>query len=153
MFINSMKKITKLFIFLFFVHFSCKDQQSTDERCKSNCDFNLRVFSDLPAGENADYKLEWVDSNTQTFGTIKADLGCEVIKKVAWQSDYDFQYQGEWTNIVNEASYSTEDGIATTIMGVFSNFIGDVITVCCGFNDECENHFYDFITIEIVNEM
>ena len=76
-----MKKITKLFIFLFFVHFSCEDQQSTDEGCKGNCDFNLRVFSDLPAGENADYKLEWVDSNTQTFGTIKADLGCEVIKK------------------------------------------------------------------------
>ena len=148
-----MKKIPALLIFLFFVNFSCEDQQSANEGCKSTCDFNLRVFSDLPASENADYKLEWVDSNTQTFGTIKADLGCEIIKKVAWQSDYEFHDQGEWTNIVNEASYSTEDGITTTIMGVFSNFIGDVITVCCGFNDGCENHFQDCITVEIVNEM
>ena len=153
MIINLNKKIQTSFIFLFFIHFSCEDQQSAKEECKSNCDFNLRVFSDLPIGDNANYKLEWVDSNTQTFGTIKADLGCRVIKKVAWQSDYEVQYQGEWANIVNEASYSTEDGIATTIMGVYSNFIGSVITICCGFNDECENHFYDCITVEIVNEM
>ena len=28
-------------------------------------------------------------------------------------------------------------------MGVFSNFIGDIITVCCGFNNKCENHFFE----------
>tara|TARA_B100001250_G_C19344223_1_gene590402 strand:- start:308 stop:544 length:237 start_codon:yes stop_codon:yes gene_type:complete len=77
-----MKKIPTLFTFLFFVHFSFEDQQSADEGCKSTFDFNLRIFSDLPAGEKDDYKLEWVDSNTQTFETIKADLGCEVIKKI-----------------------------------------------------------------------
>ena len=153
MFINSMRKTPTLFIFLFLIHFSCEDQQSDEEGCQSSCEFNLIVFSNLPAGENSDYKLEWIDNSTQTFGTIKANLGCEIIKKVAWQSDYEVQYQGEWTNIVNETSYSTEDGIATTILGVFSNFIGEIITVYCGFNDECENHFSDSITIEIVNEM
>ena len=147
------KFFTIAFIFILLSHFSCTYQQSEDEGCNSNCNFNLRVFSDLPIGENADYKLEWVDNNTQTFGTIKADIGCEIIKKVAWQSNYEVEYQGEWTNIVNETSYSSEDGIATTIIGVFSNFIGEVVTVYCGFNDECDNHFSDSITIEIVNEM
>ena len=81
-----MKQILTLFTFLFFVHFSCEDQQSADEGRKSICDFNLRVFSDLPNGKSADYKLEWVDSNTQVFGTIKA--GLRGYKKSRLQSDY-----------------------------------------------------------------
>ena len=38
------------------------------------------------------------------------------------------------------------------MLGVFDNFIGDVITVAIGFKDECGNQYLEMCTVEVVNE-
>ena len=138
------------FVYLLLV--GCSNQIFEPTGYQPICDFDVRIWSDLPRGNVGDYKLEWQDSDTQTFGIIKANIGHNSVQKVAWQSDYEVYYQGQWINLVNQASYSTEDGIATTVLGVFENFIGDVITVAIGFKDECGTQYFETCTVEVVNE-
>ena len=130
----------------------CSNQVFEPTGTEPLCDFDVRIWSDLPQGNLGDYKLEWQDNDTQTFGIIKANIGHDVVQKVAWQSDWQVYYQGEWLYLVNQASYSTEDGIATTVLGVFENFIGDVITVAVGFKDECGTQYLETCTVEVVDE-
>jgi hypothetical protein len=42
-----------------------------------------------------------------------------------------------------------EDGNGIIIFGVWEEFIGDTISVYCGYSDDCGNHLVDSIKIFI----
>jgi len=56
---------------------------------------------------------------------------------------------GIWTNVVNTASYTNEEGIAFIVLGVWEESAGDTITIYCGYDNECEVHFMDSIKVII----
>ena len=52
-------------------------------------------------------------------------------------------------SIVNQASYSDEDGMAYTMMGVYQSNIGDTATIYCGYYDNWGVQYLDSIRVII----
>ena len=52
-----------------------------------------------------------------------------------------------WTNLVNGSSYTDGNGEAFTVLGVYSNFIGDTIKVYCGYEDNENIHYLDSLEV------
>ena len=70
-----------------------------------------------------------------------------------WTSNtqYCFEWNGtqQCNNVVNGSSYSGSDGIASTILGVHQEHIGDTIKVHCGYYDNYGTQWLDSIRIKI----
>ena len=64
-------------------------------------------------------------------------------------SNKEISIQGHWTNLVNSASYTDEEGVAHTVLGIWPEFIGDTITVYCGYTDQCDVHHVDSLKVII----
>ena len=117
------------------------------------CDNGLEVEAEsLVLGNDGYYRLTWQPNYIQTFTTLTAHTESSEIQKVAWQSNKEIQIQGVWTNLVNSSSYTDSDGEAHTVLGVWQEFIGDTVTVYCGYEDRCDNHYVDSLKVIIVGE-
>ena len=57
--------------------------------------------------------------------------------------------EGHWTNLVNGSSYTDEDGVAHTVLGVWEVFIGDTIKVWTGYTTDCGTHRLDSLEVII----
>ena len=56
---------------------------------------------------------------------------------------------GYWTSLVNQSSYTNNDGKAYTVLGVWENFIGDTIKVYSGYTDNCNILHVDALEVII----
>jgi len=136
-------KLVFAVIFTYILLIGCENE-ARDE-CYSN--HHLEIDAPDLLKTNGYYQLEFLHDYTQTFSTIKAETGSiEEYQKLAWISNKEILIDNAWTNLVNRYSYTNEDGEAYAVLGVWQEFIGDTITVYCGYEDMCF-HFIDSLKV------
>ena len=126
----------------------------------TSCDNNLLTpdtgYLDLHMSGNQDengfYTMTYNNTDYQTFSTLKAETGStSEYQYLAWTSNKEFgaEWQGQmiWANLVNGSSYTDGNGEAFTVLGVYSNFIGDTIKVYCGYEDNENIHYLDSLEV------
>ena len=140
--------VKKLFIYIF-IYVLCIGCESPLESCDSDCYIDVDAPS-LVQNEDGYYYMNFTDGYEQTFTTLQADIGIENWP-VGWISnkEYNVEHMGydNWTNLVNQTSYTDNNGIAYSVLGVWEDFIGDTIKVYCGYHDECDIHFVDSLEV------
>tara|TARA_Y100000004_G_scaffold79762_1_gene89624 strand:- start:340 stop:873 length:534 start_codon:yes stop_codon:yes gene_type:complete len=102
----------------------------------------------LEKDSNGYYHMVFNTDYIQTFSTLDANTGREY-EKVAWQSNKEILISGHWTQLVNGSSYTDEDGVAHTVLGVWEVFIGDTIKVWTGYTTDCGTHRLDSLEVII----
>ena len=117
---------------------------SNNEPCE--CDIN--IYTNLPK-QNEIYELTFNDSYVQTFTQLYVETECGLHTKVSWDTNYQYRINTDWVSLVNPSSMTDEDGDGIIIFGVWEEFIGDTISVYCGYTDDCGNHHLDSIKIFI----
>ncbi len=109
----------------------------------------------LSQDENGYYIMYVNDNFQQTFTTLKAETGSETIQLLTWDSNKEFsiEWQGQliWENVVNGSSYTDDEGNGYTVLGVYDIFVGDTITIYCGYEDDYNNYYQDYLEV-IINE-
>ena len=116
----------------------------TDWSSDYTCDYNLTSDSYLYIDESGYYHMEFLDGYNQTFTTLTAYTNStDAYQHVGWMSAQEININGYWVNLVNGNSYTDEDGEAHTVLGVWEEFIGDTITVYCGYTDQCNIQYID----------
>ena len=149
-----MVKKTFLYIFIYTLLVGCDTQSiltnETSEECVSNCYLKVSAPS-LQIDGNGYYHMEWLGGYNQTFSTLDANTGSDVITKVMWDSDSGINYSGYWVSSVNPASY-TNNGVAHTVLSVWEEQIGDTLTVYAQYQDGCGIEYLDSIKVVIDNE-
>jgi hypothetical protein len=58
----------------------------------------------------------------------------------------------EWVSSVNHASYTSDDGIAHTVVAVWEEQINDTLTVYAWYWDRCDTGYADSIKV-IIDEI
>ena len=105
---------------------------------------------DLEMDENGYYHMEFLNSYVQTFSTLEVKTGItKYNQKVKWLSNKEILIAGYWTSLVNQSSYTNNDGKAYTVLGVWENFIGDTIKVYSGYTDNCNILHVDSLEVII----
>ena len=121
---------------------------SITEPIEQNCNCRIDVYSNLPK-QNEIYELTFNDSYVQTFTQLYVETECGLHTKVSWDTNYQYRINTDWVSLVNPSSMTEEDGDGIIIFGVWEEFIGDTISVYCGYTDDCGNHHLDSIKIFI----
>ena len=112
-----------LYIFIYVLCIGCETPIICD-------DCYLDVSADLHMDENGYYHLQFLNGHVQTFSTLEVKTGItKYNQKVKWLSNKEILIAGYWTSLVNQSSYTDNDGKAYTVLGVWENFIGDTIKV------------------------
>ena len=121
---------------------------SITEPIEQNCNCRIDVYSNLPK-QNEIYELTFNDSYVQTFTQLYVETECGLHTKVSWDTNYQYRINTDWVSLVNPSSMTDEDGDGIIIFGVWEEFIGDTISVYCGYTDDCGNHHLDSLEIRI----
>ena len=143
-----MIKHVTLLLFIGLVFWSCEDAKE-DHSCLSHC--GLEISSTLPLS-NGIYQLEFNDGEFiggQTYETLTAETNCGIHQHLLWDSNYQIQIGSDWVSLVNPSSMTDQDGNANVILSVWDVFIGDTITVYCGYTDDCGNHHLDSLFVKV----
>ena len=142
------KNIIK-YIFIYILLVGC-DSNGILETCDSNCHLDVSAPS-LEIDSNDYYHMAFLSGYIQTFTTLEVQTGSDnSYKKVKWLSNKEI-YMGydEWANLVNENSYTDEDGRARTVLGIWEIFVGDTIIVYAGYKDKCDIQYVDSLKVVI----
>lgn len=93
--------------------------------------------------DNSYYELKILDGYIQTFTTLEAYTeSITEYQKVGWLSNKEININGTWINLVNQSSYTNEEGVAYTILGVYKEFVGDTITIYCTYDNTCNSEYF-----------
>ena len=134
------------YIFIYMIMVGC---ESPFESCGSESYLDINAV-DLVMDENGYYNMSFISGEIQTFAVLSAEIGLQYWP-VGWTSnkEYNIEHMGtdNWTNIINQSSYSDDEGTANTVLGVWPEFIGDTIKVYCGYHDECDIYFLDSLEV------
>ena len=145
-----------LYIFIYTLSIGCSSDNVLNsesvEECESNC-VVIAEAPDLEYDKNGYYHIEWLEGYTQTFTTLKADIGIEGYRRVNWNASLGIMYNGEFISCVNQHSYTSNNGIAQTTMGIWEGMIGDTITVYAEHVDWCGFINVDSIKVVVDNEI
>ena len=137
-----------LYIFIYVLCISCGDSIVTND---CNCYLDISAPS-LQIDENGYYHMEWLEEYVQTFSTLEARTGVDY-QKVGWISNREMNVKyfntTNWTNLVNTSSYTNNEGITYTVLGVWEEFVSDTIKVYCGYTDECNIEHKDSLEVII----
>ena len=148
-----MVKKSILYIFIYTLLVGC-DTQTTQPGTET--DYFLEVTApNLELDVNGYYHIEFLDSYSQTFTTLDANTGSEILhQKVSWDSDSGIyeSYTDDLVNSVNPASY-TNNGIAHTVLSVWEENIGDTITVYAWYRDENSTEYINYLRVIVENEI
>ena len=128
----------------------CEMPSEPEQEC-SDC--FLEMTSNLEIDENGYHHL-YCDSNNQTFEQLYANIGYgKDYELVGFTSDteYCFEWNGtvQCSNVVNGSSYTDIDGVATTILGVYQQHVGDTIKVYGGYYDWYGEQYLDSLEVII----
>ena len=103
---------------------------------------------DLPKDDWGYYHMGFNSDYVQTFTTLDAETGRDY-EYLAWQSNKEILIAGHWTQLVNPNSYTNDEGVGHTVLGVWQDFVGDTIKVWCGYTDDCGFHRLDSLEVII----
>tara|TARA_R100001443_G_scaffold7086_1_gene16264 strand:+ start:151 stop:615 length:465 start_codon:yes stop_codon:yes gene_type:complete len=149
-FMKNMQKYILIYTLLFLT--GCGDSFLGPQHECDDC--HLDLSSEMYVDNNNYHHLYFDENYIQTFSRIDAYVGYDY-ELVGWTSNtqYCFEWNGtqQCNNVVNGSSYSGSDGIASTILGVHQEHIGDTIKVHCGYYDNYGNQWLDSLEV-IVNE-
>jgi len=121
-------------IFIYILLIGCEN--NIQNECFTENILELDVSSLQKAGGH--YRLKFLNDYVQTFTTLKANTGStDEYQKLTWISNKEILIDGYWINLVNKNSYTDDNGYAYTVLGVWEEFVGDTITVYCGYQDMC----------------
>ena len=85
----------------------------------------------------------------QTFTTLDAEVGLQY-QMIHWESDKEYNIPwtngDNWTDLVNNTSYTGMDGIGHTALGVWEEFVGDTITITCNYS-YCDSNYINLMRI------
>jgi len=130
-------------ILALFISTGCEDEY----KCEENY---LEIDAPNLLKTDGYYRLTLLEGYNQTFTTLRAETGSmDIYQKLAWAANKEVLINGIWTNLVNPTSYTNEEGIAYTVLGVWKESVSDTITIYCGYDNECEVHFIDLINVII----
>ena len=139
------------FIFIYIFIIGCDNSITGTQEC-SDC--VLKLTTELEMDENGYYHLDFNDAYIQTFARIDAQVGHDD-EYVGWTSNtyYCLDWNGfqQCNYVVNNASYSADDGVDSTILGVHDVHIGMTVTVYCGYYDDYGIQHLDSIKV-VINE-
>ena len=149
-----MVKNNILYIFIYVLLVGCGDNVMTNS-CSSDCYLDISAPS-LQMDENGYYHIEWLDGYIQTFSTLEAKTGIDY-QRLHWTSNkqINIQHYGQdnWTYLVNTSSYTDDEGVAHTVLGVWEQFVGDTIKVYSGYINNCNIQYIDSIKVVVDNEI
>ena len=143
-----MVKKVMFYIFIYIFIVGC------DNIICDDCYLEIEAPS-LQMDYNGYYHMEFDGSgfSNQTFTTLNANTGyINEYQKVAWITNREIYIDGYWTNLVNQNSYTNNDGVAHTVLAVWEQFIGDTIMVYAGYHDNCNIHHLDSLEV-IIDEI
>ena len=145
--------INYIFIYtigILFVGCNNKPMTPSQEFC-DYCYLELEA-PDLPMDENGIYQLNYNGSALQTFTKLRAYVGYE-LEYLGWTTNISFEgctwNYCENIPVVNGASYSSDDGYAYQMMGVYEGNIGQIATIWVGYYDNYGTQWLDSIRIQI----
>ena len=148
-----MKNIIK-YIFIYticVITIGCESNPMSNQTC-DYCYLELEA-PDLPMIDDV-YQLNYNDGALQTFTRLRAYVGYE-LEYLGWTTNVSFEGctwdYCEDVPIVNGSSYTTEDGYAYQMLGVYEGNIGDIATIWVGYRDNYGEQRFDSIRI-IINE-
>jgi len=153
--------VKKLFVYIFIytLTIGCQAILGPQEvLSNSNKECESEYFLEVEAPNlNRDsagyYHIEWLDSYKQTFTTLSAKTGSvDFSQKVFWGTESGIYYMNNWVSSVNPASYTSEDGIANTVLAAWEEQISDTIIVYAAYEDECGIEYYGSIGVIVDNE-
>ena len=146
------KKITK-YIFIYticVITIGCDSNPLSNQTC-DYCHLELEA-PDLPMDENGIYQLNYNGSALQTFTKLRAYVGYE-LEYLGWTTNISFEgctwNYCENIPVVNGASYSSDDGYAYQMMGVYEGNIGQIATIWVGYYDNYGTQWLDSIRVKI----
>ena len=136
----------RLFLIIGILVIGCSD---FNPMSSEDCGCELEIYSDELDITNGIYELEYNGDYVQTFTTLNATTDCGWSQHLLWDTNYQYRINTDWVSLVNPSSMTDEDGNGIIIFGVWEEFIGDTISVYCGYSDDCGNHLVDSIKIFI----
>ena len=144
------KMIKYIFIYIICVITIGCDNPISNQTC-DYCHLDLEAYQ-LPMDENGIYHLNFNNGEIQTFTQLRAYVGYEM-EYVGWTTDTFFDGctwgHCEDVPIVNQISYSIDDGYAYQMVGVYESNIGQIATIWVAYYDEYGNQWLDSIRIKI----
>ena len=136
-----------IFIYIFIV--GCDDSIICDD-----CYLEIGASS-LQVDDNGYYHMVFDGGllSNQSFTTLDANTGyINEHQKVMWITNKETYINGYWINLVNQNSYTDNDGVAHTVLAVWEQFIGDTIMIYAGYHDNCNIHHLDSLGV-IIDEI
>jgi hypothetical protein len=130
------------YIFMYILCVGCDTRYTCED-----CYLDISAPS-LEMDENGYYHMEWLDGYVQTFSTLTAETGLDY-QKVKWISNKEINIQDNWTNLVNTSSYTDDEGVAHTVLGVWEQFVGDTIKVYSGYSNNCDILYIDSLEVVV----
>ena len=122
-----------------------------DEEC-NDCYLTISA-PDLEIDNNGYYHIDFINSDIQTFTTLKSETGF-YYEKIWWFSNTMHLAQHgtneNWEYLVNTSSYTNDEGIGHTVFSAWEENIGDTVKVICTYTDNCNIWYSDSLYI-IVN--
>jgi hypothetical protein len=143
----------RLFLIIGILVIGCSD---FNPMTSDDCGCGLEIYSDELDIDSTDgiYELEF-DTNygegVQTFATLNASTDCGWSQHLLWDTNYQYRIGIDWVSLVNPASMTDEDGNGQVVFGVWEDFVNDVVTVYCGYRDECGVHHLDSLKIKVID--
>lgn len=138
----------RLFLIIGILVIGCSD---FNPMASEDCGCGLEIYSDELDITNGIYELEYNGDYVQTFTTLNATTDCGWSQHLLWDTNYQYRIGIDWVSLVNPASMTDEDGNGQVVFGVWEDFVNDVVTVYCGYRDECGVHHLDSLKIKVID--
>ena len=120
---------------------------------QSSYDFQIEIENNY-LDENGYYHIQ-LNPNSQTLQKITGHTNNPNIQKVYWNCDtmLEMEYQGQLVlvPIINNSSYTNDDGDAFVMLGPHPEMAGDTITVIGGYTDNFNNIDYESYIFIVLN--
>ena len=127
----------------------CESSPMSVQTC-DYCHLELEA-PDLPM-INGVYQLDYDNGSVQSFTKLRAYVGYEM-EYLGWTTNVSFEgctwNYCEDVPIVNQASYSDDEGYAYQMVGVMEENIGQVATIWVGYYDYYGTQWLDSIKVKI----
>ena len=140
----------RLFLIIGILIIGCSDFNAVLSSEEEYCECGLEITSILPK-DNGIYELEYNADLAQTYSILDATTDCGWSQHIQWDSNYQYQIQGQWVSLVNPASMTDSDGNAKIVFAVWEDFVGDTIIIYGGYTDDHDHHYFNSVKIKIVD--
>ena len=146
---NMIKKIISIFIYIVLTGCDTQNFLMGPEEPQYYLDISAPSLNKI---SDEYYVMTFSGNESVKYTTLAAQTGSvNVVQLLTWESDKEFsvEHNGQefWENLVNPSSYTDTYGEGHTVLGVWPEFIGDTITVYCGFEDDNGNYYEDILKV------